>query len=76
MLSSVTCVDEAESIAAVGVVDASVAEDALMLLSAAGVEEEAWVRKQVREVKIGERGEKDTTRRTERRLLPVQRLAI
>lgn len=76
MLSSVTCVDEAESIAAVGVVDASVAEDALMLLSAAGAEEEAWVRKQVREVKIGEGGEKDTTRRTERRLLPVQRLAI
>lgn len=41
MLSSVTCLDEAESIAAVGVVDASVAKDALMLLSAAGVVEEA-----------------------------------
>lgn len=76
MLSSVTWLDEAESIAAVGVVDALVAEDALMLLSAAGVVEEAWARNQVREMKIGERGEKDTTRRTERRLLPVQRLAI
>lgn len=41
MLSSVTWLDEAESIAAVGVVDALVAKDALMLLSAAGVEEEA-----------------------------------
>lgn len=76
MLSSVTWLDEAESIAGVGVVDASVAKDALMLLSAAGVEEEAWARNQVREVKIGEGGEKDITRRTERRLLPVQRLAI
>lgn len=41
MLSSVTWLDEAESIAAVGVVDALVANDALMLLSTAGVVEEA-----------------------------------
>lgn len=41
MLSSVTWLDEAESIAAVGMVDALVAKDALMLLSAAGVVEEA-----------------------------------